>query len=358
MGARIGREGPAVHLTPGEALQPLSMRVPNDISAAAFWMVAAAVHPDAEVHLTGVGINPTRSGIIDVLRAMGAEIDVEEERVVAGEPVADIVVRSSRLRGTVVEGDIIPRCSTRSRCSPSPPHSRKARRRYATPAELVVKESNRLATAASQLTAFGGRVTSGADSMTIDGTGGLAAATWSRSGIIGWRWRWPWQGYTMGEVRVHGAEAVAVSYPAFLGRSGEALGLRRGPMNAARFSWCCQGPRAWARTASWMSWSGAATIFHRVVTATTRGVRAGERDGVDYHFVSEPEFDRLIDGEGCSSTRPCTGTATVCRSNRCWTPSHAGKDVFVRTDVQGAAASIKRMMPEAVLVFVSPASLE
>ena len=105
MGARIGREGPAVRLIPGDALEPLSMRVPNDISAAAFWMVAASVHPDAEVHLTGVGMNPTRTGIIDVLRAMGADLSIEEERQVAGEPVADIVVRSARLRGTRIDGE-------------------------------------------------------------------------------------------------------------------------------------------------------------------------------------------------------------------------------------------------------------
>src|SRR5581483_10894418 len=102
MGARIAGEGGAVRLTPGAALAPLSMRVPNDISAAAFWMVAAAAHPDAEVRLTGVGLNPTRTGIIDALREMGADLAIEEERIVGGEPVGDVVVRSSRLRGIEV----------------------------------------------------------------------------------------------------------------------------------------------------------------------------------------------------------------------------------------------------------------
>ncbi|HYM15734.1 MAG TPA: 3-phosphoshikimate 1-carboxyvinyltransferase, partial [Dehalococcoidia bacterium] len=86
MGARIGREGPAVRIAPGGRLRPLSLRVPNDISAAAFWMVAAAIHPDAEVRLTGVGIDETRAGVIDVLRSMGADLSVEEERQVGGEP--------------------------------------------------------------------------------------------------------------------------------------------------------------------------------------------------------------------------------------------------------------------------------
>ena len=92
MGARIEREGPAVRLTPGASLMPLSMRVPNDISAAAFWMVAAAAHPDAELHLTGIGLNPTRTGIIDALREMGADLAIEEERRSAESPVGDVVV--------------------------------------------------------------------------------------------------------------------------------------------------------------------------------------------------------------------------------------------------------------------------
>src|SRR5262249_55185326 len=109
MGADLGREGPAVRLTPGGPLAPLSMRVPNDLSAAAFWMIAAAIHPDAEVRLTGVGLNPTRAGVIEVLRAMGADLEIEEERNVGGEPVGDIVVRSSRLHGTDINGDLVTR---------------------------------------------------------------------------------------------------------------------------------------------------------------------------------------------------------------------------------------------------------
>ena len=126
MGADIRREGPAIRINPGATLHAMSMRVPNDISAAAFWMVAAAAHPDAEVHLTGVGINPTRTGIIDALRAMGADIGIEEERVVAGEPVADIVVRSSQLTGPRVDGDLCCVSWTRCRCWLLQRHARTA----------------------------------------------------------------------------------------------------------------------------------------------------------------------------------------------------------------------------------------
>ena len=84
----------------GLAVQTVNERVPGDVSAAAFWLVAGAIHPDAELRLTGVGVNPTRRAIIDILRSMGA--DIEESAAApddgVGEPIADLVVRSSRLR--------------------------------------------------------------------------------------------------------------------------------------------------------------------------------------------------------------------------------------------------------------------
>ncbi len=218
MGARIGREGPAVRLTPGGPLAPLSMRVPNDISAAAFWMVAAAIHPDADVRLTGVGMNPTRTGVVDVLRAMGADLSVEEERYVAGEPVADIGVRSSRLRGARIGGeqvlsamDEVPVLAVAAAFAEGVTEISDAE-------ELRVKESDRIATTVSQLAALGVSISEREDGMTIEGgqavSGGdvrsfgdhrlamaLAAAALAGSG----------------DVRIAEADAVAVSYPAFWG---------------------------------------------------------------------------------------------------------------------------------------------
>jgi guanylate kinase len=97
--------------------------------------------------------------------------------------------------------------------------------------------------------------------------------------------------------------------------------------------------------------------FHRVVTVTTRAARAGERDGVEYHFVSDADFDQLLDGEGLLEHAVVYGHRYGVPKQQVLDALDAGRDVFVRTDVQGAA-SIKRLMPEAVLVFVSPASLE
>jgi 3-phosphoshikimate 1-carboxyvinyltransferase len=109
MGVTIHRGDRSVTVRPPERLCALSLRVPGDISSAAPWMVLAACHPDAEVVLRGVNVNPTRTGIVDILRAMGASIELLEERTTGGEPVADIVVRSSKLRGTTVSGELVPR---------------------------------------------------------------------------------------------------------------------------------------------------------------------------------------------------------------------------------------------------------
>ena len=98
MGAHIEVDGLSISVSPSQ-LSAADVQVPGDISSAAFWMVAAAVHPDAELRITDVGVNPTRSGVLEALGSMDANIALENVKEVAGEPVADIVVRSSQLRG-------------------------------------------------------------------------------------------------------------------------------------------------------------------------------------------------------------------------------------------------------------------
>ena len=110
MGAELHAEGGTVRVAPlVRDLSPISLRVPGDISAAAAWLVLGACHPDAELRLEGVGVNPTRTGVLDVLRLMEADVTLEEERMWGPEPVADLTVRSSRLRGAVIEGELVPR---------------------------------------------------------------------------------------------------------------------------------------------------------------------------------------------------------------------------------------------------------
>ena len=97
MGAVVSRQGNAVTVAPCERLDPLDVTVPGDISSAAFFLVLAAVTAGSSLTVRGVGVNPFRTGIVEVLRRMGAGIRYSSERVVGGEPVADLVVRGAEL---------------------------------------------------------------------------------------------------------------------------------------------------------------------------------------------------------------------------------------------------------------------
>ncbi len=107
MGVKLTKTDLEIVLEPSE-LQTVDVEVPGDISSAAFWMVAGVCHPDAELLIKNVGINPTRAGIVTALRIMGADLTLLDEREVAGEPVADILVRTSELKGIELSGDIVP----------------------------------------------------------------------------------------------------------------------------------------------------------------------------------------------------------------------------------------------------------
>lgn len=109
MGADINVNGLDISVSGASDLTSVRVNVPGDISSAAFFMVLGAIMPNSEITITNVGINPTRTGIIDVLKEMGADIKLENQRESAGESVADITVRSSALKGTVIGGEIIPR---------------------------------------------------------------------------------------------------------------------------------------------------------------------------------------------------------------------------------------------------------
>ena len=108
MGASVIEDGLTLVVKPGPELKPLDVKVSGDISSAAFWLVAAAAHPNAKVRLTNVGVNPSRAEVIEILKAMGAQITLENHRIEGGEPVADIYVESSELRGVEIAGDQIP----------------------------------------------------------------------------------------------------------------------------------------------------------------------------------------------------------------------------------------------------------
>ncbi len=157
----------------GEAeLKPQTIIVPGDPSSAAFFIVAALIVPGSDVTITNVGLNPTRAGLIEVLRQMGGDIKLIDPREVGGEPVADLRVRHSALKGVEVDPAIAP-----SMIDEYPilfVAAALAEGRTVTTGldELRVKESDRLAVMATGLTAIGARVTESEDGLVIDGTGG------------------------------------------------------------------------------------------------------------------------------------------------------------------------------------------
>ncbi|MBK6801702.1 3-phosphoshikimate 1-carboxyvinyltransferase [Novosphingobium sp.] len=157
----------------GEAdLKPQVIEVPGDPSSAAFFMVAALVVPGSDLTIENVGLNPTRAGLVEVLRAMGGQIEELNARVVGGEPVADLRVRHSALSGIAVDPALAP-----SMIDEFPALFVAAALAQGTTVttgldELRVKESDRLAVMAAALSAAGARVSESADGLTIAGTGG------------------------------------------------------------------------------------------------------------------------------------------------------------------------------------------
>jgi len=213
----LGGEGEGLRISPPQReLTPLSLRVPGDISAAAFWMVAAAAHPDAEIRLSGVGVNPSRSGIIDALVGMGASITLEEERMWGCEPVADIVVRSSSLRGTVIEGPLIPRLIDEIPVLAVAACLAQGETVVREAGELRLKESDRIRTTVRELRRLGARIQELADGMVIQGVGSLKGGECSSHGDHRLAMTLAVAGLTaQGETIVRAAEASSVSYPGF-----------------------------------------------------------------------------------------------------------------------------------------------
>jgi 3-phosphoshikimate 1-carboxyvinyltransferase len=161
----------------GEAeLLPQHIVVPGDPSSAAFPVVAALLVPGSDVTVENVGLNPTRAGLYEVLRAMGADLTFENERIVGGEPVADIRVRHSRLTGIDVPPEIAPSMIDEFPILFVAAAMAKGRTVTRGLEELRVKESDRLALMASGLARLGAHVEESEDGLTIDGTDGTPLA--------------------------------------------------------------------------------------------------------------------------------------------------------------------------------------
>jgi 3-phosphoshikimate 1-carboxyvinyltransferase len=214
-------DGHVVEVTGPTDVRPVDERVPADPSAAAFWLVAASIHPDAELTLAGVSTNPTRRAIIDVLRRMGADIDEQTlpgSGTAEGEPLADLVVRSRRLRAIDLSPadvaaaiDEIPILCLAATVA-------QGRSRIRGAGELRDKESDRIAGIVAGLSSLGARIEADGDDIVIDGDSKLTgratdslgdhrlAMTFAIAGLI-----------ATGQTAVRHADSAAVSYPGFFG---------------------------------------------------------------------------------------------------------------------------------------------
>jgi len=181
LGIGLSREGKYLVLSPVESFRARDIDVAGDISSAAFFIVAALITKDSDLTIQNVGMNPGRTGIIDALVGMGANIATENEREVSGEPVADLVVRSSELTGIEIGGRIIPRMIDEIPVFCVAAAAARGTTIVRDAQELAVKESNRIMTTCDNLRALGGKAEARPDGMVVEGTGRLAGGSVSSS---------------------------------------------------------------------------------------------------------------------------------------------------------------------------------
>lgn len=169
-GVGLIRKGTTVTIEGGQSPLSKDIEIPGDISAAAFFMVGASILGGSEIVIKGVGINPTRTGIIEILREMGASIEIDNHREMGGEPAGDIRVKSAPLKGVEIRGDIIPRCVDELPVLCIAAAVAEGETWIRDAAELRVKESDRIAGMAECLSSLGVEVETFEDGMRIQGT--------------------------------------------------------------------------------------------------------------------------------------------------------------------------------------------
>ncbi|MCM3761233.1 3-phosphoshikimate 1-carboxyvinyltransferase [Alkalihalobacillus oceani] len=223
-GVEVQREGLTVSVKGGQKLTAQHITVPGDISSAAFFLAAAAIVQDSHITLEGVGMNPTRSGIIDVLQQMGASITLHNEQVVGGEPIADLEMKTSALKGIEIGGELIPRLIDEIPVIAVLATQAEGKTVIRDAEELKVKETNRIDTVVSELKKLGAKIEATEDGMIIEGRTALKAATVSSYGDhrIGMA-----MGIAAliaeGTMTIERSEAIAVSYPTFFEHIDELL---------------------------------------------------------------------------------------------------------------------------------------
>lgn len=215
-GADIASEGTTARITPARELFAADIQVPGDISSAAYFIAAGLIVPGSQILIKNVGINPTRAGILEVCRKMGGDIRMLNRNEGRGEPTADLLVTHSSLKGTVIEGDIIPTLIDELPVIAAMACFAEGETIIRDASELKVKESNRIAVMAQNLTAMGAQVRETEDGLRILGGRPLHGAvidshddhriamTFAVAALC-----------SQGETKIQGRECVNISYPAF-----------------------------------------------------------------------------------------------------------------------------------------------
>jgi 3-phosphoshikimate 1-carboxyvinyltransferase len=200
MGVNLEKTGSSILLQGGNELRAVDVAVPADLSSAAFPLVAAIVAEGAEVTVRNVGINPSRTGFLDILMHMGADICISNERLLGNEPVADITARSSALQGRDVDPDLVSLAIDEFPVLFAAAALADGTTRFSGIAELRVKESDRIGVMAEGLTRLGISVQETADGATIKG------------GALGG-----------GEIDSHGDHRIAMAFASIASQASAAL---------------------------------------------------------------------------------------------------------------------------------------
>jgi 3-phosphoshikimate 1-carboxyvinyltransferase len=217
MGAPIQVMGPTVVSdAPTAPLRPLDMTIPGDPSSAAFLVVAATIVPDSRITIQGVGINPTRTGIIEALQAMGAQIILRNERDQAGEPVADLEVRSAPLTGVTLGGELIVTMIDEIPVLAVAATQAAGRTVIRDAGELRVKETDRIASTVAELRKMGAKIEPTDDGFVVEGPTQLRAAPTESQGDHRLAMAMAVAGLVAsGSTMVYGAEVTGDSFPGF-----------------------------------------------------------------------------------------------------------------------------------------------
>jgi 3-phosphoshikimate 1-carboxyvinyltransferase len=215
-GGEVAADGQTIRIRGGQTLTGTEIHVPGDISSAAFFLAAGAIVPDSEITLRNVGLNPTRTGIIEVLQQMGADISIEPYENGSAEPAGDITIRTSNLKGTVIEGSLIPRLIDEIPIIALLATQAEGETVIKDAEELKVKETNRIDTVVNELSKLGAVITATEDGMVIKGKSSLSGGTVSSHGDhrIGMMLAVA-AAVSTGEVQLQLKDAISVSYPSF-----------------------------------------------------------------------------------------------------------------------------------------------